>query len=90
MPSRLGSEQLRDEVTAVIELVKNAYDADATHVRLEFRTSDGEPALRIQDDGGGMTLEDLHGKWAWLATENKLREDRSPVGDVPLSVESRR
>ena len=26
-----------------------------------------------------MTSEDLRDKWAWLATENKLREDRSPA-----------
>ncbi len=79
MPSRLGSEQLKDEVTAVIELVKNAYDADATNVRLDFRDSEAELALRIQDDGAGMTRSDLHDKWAWLATENKVREDRSPL-----------
>ncbi len=32
MPARLGAEQLKDEITAVIELVKNAYDADASLV----------------------------------------------------------
>jgi hypothetical protein len=79
MISRLGSEQLKDHFTAVIELVKNAYDADATVASIELRDTDGEQLLRIQDDGTGMTLEDLHGKWACLATENKLREDRSPV-----------
>ena len=37
MPSRLGSQQLRDETTAVLELVKNLYDADATTVRSASR-----------------------------------------------------
>ena len=79
MPSRLGSQQLRDETTAVLELVKNLYDADATTVRISFKEADGESILNIEDDGSGMTSEDLRDKWAWLATENKLREDRSPA-----------
>lgn len=79
MPSRLGSQQLKDEITAVLELVKNAYDADATIVRVEFRDGPDGQAFLIRDDGGGMSLEDLHNKWAWLATENKVRESRSTV-----------
>src|SRR3990170_4885206 len=79
MPSRLGSEQLRDETTAVLELVKNSYDADATTVKIIFKEADGESILIIEDDGSGMTSTDLRDKWAWLATENKLSEDRSPA-----------
>ncbi len=78
MISRLGSEQLKDHFTAVIELVKNAYDADARVVTVElFEGEDGQ-RLRIQDDGSGMTLQELQTKWAYLATANKVREDRSP------------
>jgi len=74
---RLGSEQLKDEITAVIELVKNSYDADANYVLLELRnTTDGQ-RLIIQDDGSGMNRDDLDSKWAFLATENKVTEDRS-------------
>ena len=77
--SRLGSEQLKDEITAVMELVKNAYDADAKFVKIEFIDSAGEKEIKIQDDGSGMTIEDLKTNWAFLATENKLREPRSPL-----------
>jgi anti-sigma regulatory factor (Ser/Thr protein kinase) len=79
MLSRLGSEQLKDEITAVLELVKNAYDADATDVTVELRENPDGQALRIQDNGAGMTEADLHQKWGLLATENKVREDRSPM-----------
>ncbi len=79
MLTRLGSEQLKDEITAVIELVKNSYDADATSVLLELRIVNGEQRLIIQDDGTGMSRDDLHAKWAFLATENKVTEDRSCV-----------
>ena len=79
MLSRLGSQQLKDEITAVMELVKNAYDADATEVRIELRVLDDEMTLSIQDNGSGMSIADLWSKWAWLATENKLAERRSPI-----------
>lgn len=78
MPARLGAEQLKDEITAVIELVKNAYDADASHVLVEFRDGEAGQTITIQDNGSGMSLDDLQGKWAWLATENKIRDERSP------------
>src|SRR3954468_1957275 len=54
----LGGELIRDEVMAVSELVKNAYDADATVVRLDFlnaSSTDGE--ICIEDDGCGMSAE---------------------------------
>lgn len=78
MPARLGAEQLKDEITAMIELVKNAYDADASHVLVEFRDGEAGQTITIQDNGSGMGLGDLQGKWAWLATENKIRDERSP------------
>jgi len=62
-----------------MELVKNAYDADATDVLLELRDSEEGQRFRIQDNGSGMTREELDSKWAFLATENKRREDRSPI-----------
>jgi Histidine kinase-, DNA gyrase B-, and HSP90-like ATPase len=78
MLARLGSEQLKDEITAVMELVKNAYDADATRVAVQLQEGHDGQRLIIEDDGTGMTRDDLDSKWAFLATENKVREDRSP------------
>lgn len=52
----LGRDSIKDPVTAVIELVKNSYDADATVVLIELATvpTAGEPnsaarALRVPD-----------------------------------------
>src|SRR5438093_13299206 len=75
--SRLGSEQLRDEITAVLELVKNAYDADATEIRVEIREGTDGHTLTIRDNGAGMSGDDLLGKWALIATENQVRDDRT-------------
>lgn len=35
----LGRKQIRDSVTALAELMKNAYDADAPWLRVEFSTT---------------------------------------------------
>src|SRR5262245_26394254 len=63
--SLIGDELISDEPVAIVELVKNAYDADATRVDVRF---EGEnPAvpdtLVITDDGVGMTLETVLTGW---------------------------
>src|SRR6185369_1833044 len=58
--SRLGKELVARQETAVSELVKNAFDADALRVRLVFANAEkpgGE--LVISDDGLGMTRQQL-------------------------------
>jgi hypothetical protein len=49
---RLGTELVAREETAVSELVKNAYDADAKKVTLKFENSESTGGtLFIEDDG---------------------------------------
>lgn len=54
----LGDELISSEVVAVIELVKNAYDADATRVLVRFLPplEAGKGGIDILDDGHGMKL----------------------------------
>ncbi len=60
----IGAELISDEIVAIAELVKNAYDADAHAVRIVFeRVTDGEGTIRIEDDGHGMGLDDLLEGW---------------------------
>ena len=69
----LGAELISSEVVAVIELVRNAWDADAREVSVEFE-SPQEPEkarLVIRDDGHGMTREILLGPWFEPATSWK-------------------
>ena len=55
---RLGTELVARQETAVSELVKNSYDADAKKVILKFENSDSiGGTLFIDDDGLGMTKE---------------------------------
>lgn len=57
---RLGNELVSRQETAVSELVKNAYDADATFVKLTFiNSSNVGGSLVIEDSGVGMSREQL-------------------------------
>lgn len=70
----IGSELISDDVLAVTELVKNAHDADASTVIIEFKgvtSPDGE--IVVRDDGFGMNLETLLGQWMQPAATSKSR-----------------
>ena len=76
---RLGDELIKDPQTAFCELVKNGFDADATEVRISFRkTSTKNGTISIQDNGTGMTKEDVETKWGRAGGENKARDRYSP------------
>ena len=72
----LGHELITDEVIAMIELVKNSYDADATrvHVILTDVTNKNRGKIEIRDDGHGMTLEVVKRAWMEPARDNKRDE----------------
>ncbi len=61
----IGGELVSDEIVAVMELVKNAYDADATRVNVTFTnvTVEGKGEILIEDDGHGMDMATLLGCW---------------------------
>lgn len=69
----LGEELISSEMVAILELVKNAYDADAGYVlvRFEGSTREGEGILTIEDNGHGMALTTVEGSWMEPATNNK-------------------
>lgn len=55
---RLGSELVARQETAVSEIVKNAYDADATKVHIRFENSDHiGGTLFIEDNGTGGAID---------------------------------
>ncbi len=80
--SLLGDELISDEPVAVVELVKNAYDADANRVEVVFETNELGEAERliIKDDGHGMDLDTVMGCWFEPGTVMKKQNDRSPGG----------
>lgn len=75
---QLGRESISSSVTAILELVKNAYDADAGVVRIRFAgLNTATAALVIEDDGNGMSPEELKAKWMVIGTANKAQAKKS-------------
>lgn len=75
---QLGRESISSSVTAIVELVKNAYDADAEVVRIRFAglgTSDTR--LVIEDSGTGMTVEELKNYWMVIGTSYKTNTKKT-------------
>ena len=73
----IGKELINDDNVAVMELVKNSYDAGASKVTLEFKnlfSKDKLAQLIIQDDGIGMNEEDIINKWLNIAYSSKKIE----------------
>lgn len=84
----LGEELIGDDGLAIFELVKNSYDADANIVAVTIDLNNATQTVVVQDDGFGMSLEDLRSKWLVLATDSKRGQSqrfRSPIHNrLPL------
>ena len=80
--SLIGEELISDEPVALVELVKNAYDADATEVRIIFaRGRHGQlDSIVVEDDGIGMDLDTVLTAWLEPGTDSKRGRERSPGG----------
>ncbi|WP_407665435.1 ATP-binding protein [Microbacterium sufflavum] len=76
----LGSLLVGRDSTAVVELVKNAYDADATRVVLHGEALTQHGTIIVSDDGHGMTLADFTDKFLRIAGRSKEGgQRRSPM-----------
>lgn len=77
---RLGHESVSDPVLAVLELIKNSYDADATQVTARLSNlRTGKATVTITDDGSGMTAEQLAVGWMRVATSMKSEIRITPI-----------
>ena len=78
----IGRDLVQDPHAALIELVKNAYDADSPDVIIAFeRTPSDEFRISVADRGHGMTRDTVINKWMVPSTSDKEdRDGRSPSG----------
>jgi hypothetical protein len=69
----LGELLVGRDSTALIELIKNAYDADATRVVVygELLSHVGRGYIRIQDNGIGMSLSEFEKGFLTIASRTK-------------------
>ncbi len=88
---QLGEQLIRNESIALLELIKNAYDADASRVKVIMKnlTTPDKGLIIIEDDGMGMT-EDII-KNVWMEPGSDYKENlfkkgiRTPrYGRLPL------
>ncbi|QDU47593.1 C4-dicarboxylate transport sensor protein DctB [Symmachiella dynata] len=75
----LGEELISSETVAIIELVKNSYDADAERVLIRFtgQLEPGKGAIEVIDNGTGMSLNVIDQAWMEPATYNKHNKKSS-------------
>ena len=86
----IGRDLITDRITALFELVKNCYDANATEVEVLFEnvgfdasTADkSKGRITIKDNGFGMSFEDIRDKWMVIGTSNKRK---NPISPAPFS-----
>jgi signal transduction histidine kinase len=75
---RLGRELVGKGETAVSELIKNAYDADATTVTVTFIDCDAPGGtLSVSDDGVGMTPAQLESAFMTISSTDKVHNPKS-------------
>lgn len=75
----IGLENFANAEGAVIELVKNAYDADSSvcYVVFDIKSMPKESAIYIIDKGFGMTDEVIANQWMTIGTDDKLQHAQS-------------
>ena len=89
----IGEELISNDVVAILELVKNSYDANASIITIKFTGNVDEAkvgkrkklilkkegaSITIEDDGIGMSLETVESAWMEPATINKKLKKKSP------------
>lgn len=96
---QLGESMISDALMALIELVKNSYDADATYAKVIISTSNNSviddtifPSsngrIIVEDDGTGMNLEEIETGWLTISNRKKHNfkkaKKTTPGGRSPL------
>ncbi len=96
---QLGESLITDAVQALIELVKNCYDADATYAKVTIDTEGRKdvhgtvfPAsggrIIVEDDGCGMDVDTIESGWLLISNRHKRdlkqAQKTTPGGRTPL------
>lgn len=74
--SQLGEQLIKDENIAVLELIKNSYDADAKNVEITMQSIEDPltATITIEDNGDGMSLDVVKNCWMEPGTDNKEKK----------------
>ncbi len=87
---QLGEQLIKNENIAILELVKNSYDADANKVvvNMQFVDDKDKGYIEIYDDGLGMSLDIIRDIWMEPGNSHKKgivdQNKRSKLGRLPI------
>ena len=79
----IGKDLITTPIAAILELIKNSHDANATEITIDIKDENGYDSVTIKDNGDGMSLDDITNKWLVPATDNKKHtnvEGRKQLG----------
>ncbi len=81
---QLGEQLVARRSVALAELIKNAYDADATQVTVLLENvTRPHGTIIVEDNGTGMTFEAIKSHWMRIATDDKVRHPISLIFGRP-------
>ena len=72
----LGNQNFSNRNSAVLELVKNSYDAFASSLIITF----SQNAIILKDDGDGMSEDDIRNLWMVVGKSNKQYDATNSSG----------
>lgn len=79
----IGAENFSNPEGAIIELVKNSYDADSSSCYIFFcREKEEVNKIIILDYGSGMDLQTIKDCWMRIGTDDKLRNVKTKTGRI--------
>jgi signal transduction histidine kinase len=82
--SELGEKLVETVHLALVELVKNSYDADATEVKAIFtKGPEGKSQIQVIDNGTGMNFQEVENYWMRIATTDKAEKNVSTIYGRP-------
>lgn len=72
---KFGRESISNKNIAILELIKNSYDAQAARVEIDLTSVNTKDAMiSVSDNGNGMDYLDLKSKWMRIATPFKSKK----------------
>jgi len=81
--SHLGDQLISNSSVALLELIKNAYDAGSHTVNIKI--DQNKKTMIIEDKGHGMTLEDIRNKYLVIGTTSRLKDKNKIIKEMPNS-----
>jgi len=76
-----GHKAISTNTTAIMELVKNSRDANATKIEIEFiGVGKKNGMIKIEDNGDGMNLNDIMNKWMVVGTKSRRVDKKTRSG----------